>query len=229
MKPTSRAAQGRRDRARDRAAAPDAPSTARPLPTSSAAASTTTSPGRRRVSRVARATCADRVRRSSTVRRTSPSTIASVRAVGARQPVEQRLVGPHAGARHSACTSGGAGCARSCRSPSLRAVDRRGRRRLREQLAHGRADLGRLPARAAVDARDRAASRRRPRSSPPSTSNTRPVTSRESALPSHTTSGEMLAGSFASNPESGACMRSANTSSVMRVRAAGAIAFAVTP
>ena len=64
---------------------------------------------------------------------------------------------------------------------------------------------------------------------PPSTSNTRPVTSRESALPSHTTSGEMLAGSFGVEAAVGRGMRSANTSSVMRVRAAGAIALAVTP
>ena len=60
---------------------------------------------------------------------------------------------------------------------------------------------------------------------PPSTSNTRPVTSRESALPSQTTSGEMFAGSLTSKPASGAFMRSANTSSVMRVRADGAIAL----
>ena len=39
----------------------------------------------------------------------------------------------------------------------------------------------------------------------------------------------MLAGSLTSKPSAGAPMRSANTASVMRVRAAGAIAFAVTP
>jgi hypothetical protein len=65
---------------------------------------------------------------------------------------------------------------------------------------------------------------------PPSISNTRPVTRRESTEPSHTTNGETLAGSIASNsPSAGAAIVSANTPSVMRVRAAGAMALAVTP
>ena len=65
---------------------------------------------------------------------------------------------------------------------------------------------------------------------PPSTSNTRPVTSAEASEPSHATSGDTLAGSMASNaPSSGVAIISANASSVMRVRAAGAMALAVTP
>ncbi|CFE82466.1 Uncharacterised protein [Mycobacterium tuberculosis] len=64
---------------------------------------------------------------------------------------------------------------------------------------------------------------------PPSTSNTFPVTSRDSALPSHTTKGETFSGAIASNPSCGLAIISANTVSVMRVRAAGAIALTVTP
>ena len=56
-----------------------------------------------------------------------------------------------------------------------------------------------------------------------------PVTSFDSALPSHTTSGETLAGSIVSKPLSGLAIISANTSSVMRVRAEGAMALAVMP
>jgi hypothetical protein len=64
---------------------------------------------------------------------------------------------------------------------------------------------------------------------PPSTSNTRPVTSADSTLPSHTTSGEMFSGAMASNPSSGLAIISAKTVSVIRVRAEGAIALTVTP
>jgi hypothetical protein len=62
----------------------------------------------------------------------------------------------------------------------------------------------------------------------PSTSNTRPVTSRESALPSHTTSGEMFAGSLRSNPDPAlACVAERLLRHARPGR--GAIAFAVTP
>ncbi|SKS84936.1 Uncharacterised protein [Mycobacteroides abscessus subsp. abscessus] len=65
---------------------------------------------------------------------------------------------------------------------------------------------------------------------PASTSNTLPVTSRDSGLPSHTTSGETFSGAIASNaPSSGLAMVSAKTASVIRVRAAGAMAFTVMP
>ena len=64
---------------------------------------------------------------------------------------------------------------------------------------------------------------------PPETSRIFPLTSEESADTSHATRGEMFAGSIASNPSSGAFIMSANTPSVMRVRAAGAIALEVTP
>ena len=65
---------------------------------------------------------------------------------------------------------------------------------------------------------------------PPSTSNTRPVTSLDCADPSHTTRGATFSGAMASKaPASGAAMVSANTASVIRVRAAGAMALAVTP
>ena len=63
---------------------------------------------------------------------------------------------------------------------------------------------------------------------PPSTSNTRPVTPPDSSLASHTTSGDTFAGSIASKPESGLAI-DANTFSVIWVRAAGAMAFTVTP
>ena len=39
----------------------------------------------------------------------------------------------------------------------------------------------------------------------------------------------MFSGAISSKPSSGFCIMSANTSSVMRVRAEGAIALAVTP
>ncbi len=66
--------------------------------------------------------------------------------------------------------------------------------------------------------------------SPPSTSKTRPVTSRDSSLTNHATNGAMFSGAIASNsPSAGAAIVSANTVSVIRVRAAGAMAFAVTP
>ena len=55
------------------------------------------------------------------------------------------------------------------------------------------------------------------------------MTSRDSALPSQTTSGEMFSGAIASKPLSGFAIMSVKTSSVMRVRADGAIALAVTP
>src|SRR4051794_4084214 len=64
---------------------------------------------------------------------------------------------------------------------------------------------------------------------PPSTSNTRPVTSRDSVEPSQTTSGETLSGAIASNPLSGAFIMSGIATSVIRVRAAGAMALTVTP
>jgi hypothetical protein len=62
---------------------------------------------------------------------------------------------------------------------------------------------------------------------PPSTSNTRPVTSADSLLPSQTTSGAMFSGAIASKPSATRAIVSANTASVIRVRADGAIAFAV--
>lgn len=64
---------------------------------------------------------------------------------------------------------------------------------------------------------------------PPSTSNTLPVTSRDSVLPSHTTSGETFSGAIASKSWPWVDIISANTVSVIRVRAEGAIAFTVTP
>ena len=64
---------------------------------------------------------------------------------------------------------------------------------------------------------------------PPSTSNTLPVTSRDSTLPSHTTSGEMFSGAMASKSASWVDIMSAKTVSVIRVRADGAIALTVTP
>ena len=87
-------AERRRDRARDRAAAPDRPAQhdrfppVRQLPRDDVARPT---PRSRSARRDAAPTGA---RRSSTVRRTSPSTIASVIAVAGGEPVEQRLVGP---------------------------------------------------------------------------------------------------------------------------------------
>ena len=128
-------------------------------------------------------------------------------------------------ARHCGLHLGAAPGARG----SLRAVHRRGRRSLREQLAHGGADRGRLPARAVVDAAARAASRRRPRSCRP-----RPRTRGRSrrATPrcrARRRAARCWRDRWRRSPTSGACMRSPNTSSVIRVRAAGAIAFAVTP
>ena len=138
----------------------------------------------------AAATRADRARRSSIVSRVSPSTIAS-RAPSTRgEPIEQRLVGPdaeraplglHLGrrrvrARHCVpYTGAGAGAfASSSRTAG--------------------ADVGRFPARAAGRRCGPCCQPSATEIMPPSTSNTRPVTSRDSALPSHTTSGEMLRG-----------------------------------
>ncbi len=65
---------------------------------------------------------------------------------------------------------------------------------------------------------------------PASTSKTRPVTAADSGEPNQTTSGDTFSGAMASQlPSVGAAMVSANTSAVMRVRAAGASALAVTP
>ncbi|CAB5031090.1 unannotated protein [freshwater metagenome] len=65
---------------------------------------------------------------------------------------------------------------------------------------------------------------------PPSTSKTRPVTAADSAEPNQTTSGETFAGSIASKaPSSASAIMSLKASSVIRVRAAGASALAVTP
>ena len=64
---------------------------------------------------------------------------------------------------------------------------------------------------------------------PPAISKTWPVTSRDSALPSQTTSGATFSGAIASKPLAGFAIMSAKTVSVMRVRAAGAMALAVMP
>ena len=66
---------------------------------------------------------------------------------------------------------------------------------------------------------------------PASTSNTRPVIPAESGDPSHTTRGATFSGAISSKASgsSGAAMVAANTCSVMRVRAAGAMALTVTP
>lgn len=67
---------------------------------------------------------------------------------------------------------------------------------------------------------------------PASASKTRPVTPSLAAEPSHTTSGDTFSGAIASNapaPSPGAAIVSANVCSVIRVRAAGAIALAWTP
>ena len=65
---------------------------------------------------------------------------------------------------------------------------------------------------------------------PPSTSNTLPVTPALSADPSQATSGATFSGAMASKlPSAGTAIISAKGPSVMRVRAAGAMAFAVTP
>ena len=65
---------------------------------------------------------------------------------------------------------------------------------------------------------------------PPSTSNTRPVTSADADEPNQTTRGDTLAGSIASKaPSPTSAIMSAKASSVIRVRAAGASALAVTP
>ncbi len=61
----------------------------------------------------------------------------------------------------------------------------------------------------------------------PVTSNTRPVTWADSGLASHVTIGAMCAGDICSLISSGACPMP--RPSVMRVRAAGAMAFTVTP
>ena len=183
-----------------------------------------TSPGRTSSCPSAAAVRADCERSSPTVTRRSPSTIAS-RVPSAPASRSSSVSSVHAPcARHRACTSAGAGCGEVIAAP------------------YTGAGGGALASNSRTAGPTALGSHRAPRSTlrsccqpsaieimPPSTSNTRPVTSAASALPSHTTSGEMLAGSFASKPASGACMRSANTASVIRVRAAGAIAFAVTP
>src|SRR5262252_2557463 len=64
---------------------------------------------------------------------------------------------------------------------------------------------------------------------PPITSKTRPVTPFDSALASHTTTGETFSGAMTSKPRSGRFIASGKRSSVIRVRAAGAMALAVTP
>src|ERR1700752_3913270 len=68
-----------------------------------------------------------------------------------------------------------------------------------------------------------------PRISTPPPSNPFPVTSRDPALPSHTTSGETFSGAMASKSWSCVAIISAKTVSVIRVRADGAIALTVTP
>ena len=60
----------------------------------------------------------------------------------------------------------------------------------------------------------------------PHTPNTRPVTARDSAEPSQTTSGEMAAGL---RSPAAAAARIISMSSVIRVSAVGAIALTVTP
>lgn len=64
---------------------------------------------------------------------------------------------------------------------------------------------------------------------PPSASKTRPVTPALDGEPSQTTRGETFSGAMASKPASGAVMVSAKVRSVIRVRAAGAIALTWTP
>lgn len=65
---------------------------------------------------------------------------------------------------------------------------------------------------------------------PPSASKTRPFTPAEASEPSHTTSGDTFSGAIASNsPAAGAAMVRAKVSSVIRVRAAGAMALTWTP
>lgn len=64
---------------------------------------------------------------------------------------------------------------------------------------------------------------------PPSASNTRPVTPAEASAPSHTTSGDTFSGAIASNAPAVSAMVSAKARSVIRVRAAGAIALTWTP
>ena len=66
---------------------------------------------------------------------------------------------------------------------------------------------------------------------PPHTEKTRPVISRDSALPSQTTRGAMFSGARVLKPPS-YCLASSLTearSSVIRVRAVGAMALTVTP
>nr|CRL71982.1 hypothetical protein CPGR_00793 [Mycolicibacter nonchromogenicus] len=55
------------------------------------------------------------------------------------------------------------------------------------------------------------------------------MTSLDSTLPSHTTSGLTFSGAIASKAWPWVFIMSANTVSVIRVRADGAIAFTVTP
>lgn len=64
---------------------------------------------------------------------------------------------------------------------------------------------------------------------PPATMKTRPVTSRESGLASHTATGAMLAGSPGLNSSSAGWGRSGLSPSVSRVSAPGEIALTVTP
>ena len=222
-------AERRCDRARDRAAPPDRPAErdgfppVRQLPRDDVARCA------RRAARAGAAYAPATRSRSPIVMRRSPSTSAtcsgrprrSGRAASRRSRRPTRATAP--AARAARCARFAPQCAATARRRPARAAApwRAARARRRRRPPDPSARPGR-PA-------DRAASRRRPRSMPPSTSKTRPVTSRDSVLPSHTTSGETLPGSFGSKPSSGAAMRSANTSSVMRVRAAGAIALAVTP
>jgi hypothetical protein len=64
---------------------------------------------------------------------------------------------------------------------------------------------------------------------PASASKTRPVTPSLAAEPSQTTRGETFSGAIASKPVAGAAMVVAKVRSVMRVRAAGAMALTWTP
>src|SRR5215472_1291517 len=66
-------------------------------------------------------------------------------------------------------------------------------------------------------------------SRPPMTSKTRPVTPLDSTLASQTTTGETFSGAMTSKPRSGRFIASGKRCSVIRVRAAGAMALAVTP
>ena len=103
--------------------------------------------------------------------------------------------------------------------------------RLGDQVGDDVAELGRLPAVVLGRGRVRGASPRPPQMRPPATENTRPVTSFDSGLPSHTTSGEMFSGAMLSNLSGGDVGAGVAPPrfSVMRVRATGAMALTVTP